>query len=505
MPGLRLALSTTARAVRRPSGLSKLSVVTGLSTTRHYASQPPNLAPASPIKPIIDIRAIRASPSDYSTNCILRNYPRLSSNPSRIITLHQERNSLSSRITHLRNKTKTIQAELMRACDFAPLPKGGDAAVAESPVVAQVKSRAQEVKAQLGELLRRDKAMADEIDALATAMPNMTSDLTPRGSDPQLLSYINEATAAPAHGLSHVEIGQALGILDFAGAANTSGWGFYTLHGAGAQLEQALVQYALAACAQHGWAQTAPPSMVYAYIGAACGFQPRDAAGEQQVYAVEQHEPGRPQMVLAGTAEIPLAGMMANKTLARAQLPMRKAAVSRCYRAEAGARGADTKGLYRVHEFTKVEMFAWTAADMDATTEAFDEIVDIQTEILGALGLRCRVLEMPAADLGASAFRKIDIEAFFPSRVPLAKTDGGWGEVSSASICTDYQARRLRTRCDAEDGKAGFAWTVNGTGLAVPRVLAAVLEMGWDGEGVVIPEVLRPWMGGMERIVKSQG
>jgi seryl-tRNA synthetase len=245
--------------------------------------------------------------------------------------------------------------------------------------------------------------------------------------------------------------------------------------------------------------------MVYGHIAAACGFRPRDQNNEQQIYAIAQAqddvERGRPQLCLAGTSEIPLAGMKADTTVSAEDLPMKRVAVSRCYRAEAGARGADTKGLYRVHEFTKVELFAWTDPDSDATSEVFDEILDIQSEILSSLGLYCRVLEMPSSDLGASATRKCDIEAFFPSR---QQKNGGWGEVTSASICTDYQTRRLSTRVRL-DGKMTFPWTVNGTALAVPRVLAAILEQGWDEveRSVTIPVCLRPWMDGKQKIMRT--
>jgi seryl-tRNA synthetase len=193
--------------------------------------------------------------------------------------------------------------------------------------------------------------------------------------------------------------------------------------------------------------------------------------------------------------------MKANTTLEEADLPMKRVGVSRCYRAEAGARGVDTKGLYRVHEFTKVEMFAWTLPSTAASTEVFHEMVSIQTEILESLGLHCRILEMPTADLGASAARKRDIEAFFPSR---REKDNGWGEVTSASTCTDYQARRLATRLDMRSlgGKIAFPYTVNGTAVAVPRVLAAILENGWDEwkTEVNVPEVLWPWMDGVKII-----
>ena len=261
-----------------------------------------------------------------------------------------------------------------------------------------------------------------------------------------------------------------------------------------------------------GWKAVAPPSVVYSHIASACGFQPRDHNGEQQIYAIEQPEKdnAKPQLALAGTAEIPLAGMKANHTFEEAELPLKTVGVSRCYRAEAGARGANTKGLYRVHEFTKVEMFAWTlpdnmgedyfAAQPASSSEAiFDEMLSIQKEVLEGLGLRCRILEMPTTDLGASATRKIDIEAFFPSRREM---DQGWGEVTSTSMCTDYQSRRLHTRMRVKGGKLEFPHTLNGTALAVPRVLAAILENHWNEQDrtVTIPQVLRPFMGGQAKI-----
>ncbi|KAI1151834.1 hypothetical protein F4825DRAFT_421646 [Nemania diffusa] len=372
------------------------------------------------------------------------------------------------------------------------------------------------LKHALSAIEEDETRLSTEMTNLALAIPNLTSDDTPRGDEPRVLSYINEPhpfeSASPSSDRvwrSHVHIGSELGILDFAGAATTSGWGWYYLLDEGAQLEQALVAYALASVTRMpGWRQVAPPSIVYSHIAAACGFQPRDQNGETQVYALAQSAPdaarGRPEHSLAGTAEIPLAGMRADSVLEASELPSKRVGASRCYRAEAGARGADTKGLYRVHEFTKVELFAWTAPDAAAAADVFDEMLDAQTEILASLGLHCRVLEMPTADLGASAVRKVDIEAFFPSRAAQGLNDG-WGEVTSASICTDYQTRRLATRLRGVGGdasKLAYPWTVNGTALAVPRVLAAVLENGWDEAqmAVTIPECLRPWMDGKEKI-----
>ncbi|KAL9627468.1 MAG: hypothetical protein Q9164_007599 [Protoblastenia rupestris] len=247
--------------------------------------------------------------------------------------------------------------------------------------------------------------------------------------------------------------------------------------------------------------------MIYSGIGIACGFRPRDQNGEQQVYSIQQSErdieKGKPSHSLAGTAEIPFAGMYANKIMDHKSMPVRVVGSSRCYRAEAGARGRETRGLYRVHEFTKVEMFAWTLPGEE--TAVFEDMVAVQKKIIQSLDLPFRHLEMPTHDLGAAAYRKQDIEVFFPSRKDL---NGGWGEVTSTSICTDYQTRRLNTRVKMPLGaetKLAFPSTVNGTAMAVPRVLAAILENGWDGEEVVrIPEVLWPWMDGQKIIGKRK-
>lgn len=383
----------------------------------------------------------------------------------------------------------------------------------KSEIVGQMKA----IRPEVDTLQADHEALDIETRAMALSLPNLTSSLTPTDDEPRLISYINyDPENPPEYSASadHSLIGDELNLLDFGSASMTSGWGFYYLINEAALLEQALVQYALSVARKHGWSVASPPSLVYSHMAAACGFQPRDQNDEQQIWQVAQPEKdvGKPTRSLAATAEIPLAGIYAGKGILEAQLPVKLVGPSRCFRAEAGARGVDTKGLYRVHEFTKVEMFAWTncpgsqdgVADETSWTEysgkLLTEMVEIQTEILSSLGLPCRVLEMPSSDLGASAYRKIDIEAMFPSR---KKRDDGWGEVTSASICTDYQSRRLDTRIIESSGsRKKFAHTVNGTAIAIPRVLAAILENGWHDEErvVVIPEVLRGYMGGLTKI-----
>jgi seryl-tRNA synthetase len=462
---------------------------------------------------VIDIKHIRQNVAVYEKNCLERNYKVQATYPARINELFDQWQTWQRSGRALRERSNLLRRELAN-----PATARDDADPALQSLWDQprdaILAEARDLKTKLADIEAEEASLVAEMERLAVAIPNLTSDVTPRGDEPLVLSYINthpdeivaESTSDAASDRvwhSHVHIGTELGLLDFAAAATTSGWGWYYLLDEAAQLEQALVAYALATATRAGWVQVSPPSVVYGHIAAACGFQPRDVNGEQQIYGLARSaadaERAKPEHVLAGTSEIPLAGMKADATIDGTDLPMRRVAVSRCYRAEAGARGADTKGLYRVHEFTKVEMFAWTEPDEVATEEAFDEMVDLQTEMLQSLGLHCRVLEMPSTDLGASATRKCDIEAFFPSR---RERNNGWGEVTSASICSDYQTRRLATRA-LIDGKITYPWTVNGTAMAIPRVLAALLENGWNEEekSVAIPEVLRPWMDGKKKIL----
>ncbi|XDG02798.1 hypothetical protein ABKA04_002413 [Annulohypoxylon sp. FPYF3050] len=524
--------TATARLLSSSSRRYNATATTSTDSTNSKSKDIPIQArPAIAPKPNIDIKHIRQNPALYEKNCLERNNKAQSAYPSRIIELFAQWQANQKAGRSLRERGNALRRQIANPATIqheddeteAKSKSGNVAPSGATTGVADIKAMSKEqlieeariIKEKLSSIEEDEARCEAQMSELALAIPNLTSEETPRGEEPRVLSFINdhpEPTPSSSDRIwrSHVHIGSELGILDFAAAGTASGWGWYYLIDEGAQLEQALISYALAVVTKQGlgWRQVSPPSIVYSHIGAACGFQPRDQNGEQQVYTLKG-QAGKPELCLAGTAEIPLAGMKADSILEEADIPLKHIAVSRCYRAEAGARGVDTKGLYRVHEFTKVEMFAWTPPDITATTEIFDEMLDLQTEILQGLGLHCRVLEMPTADLGASAFRKCDIEAFFPSRRD-PKREGerdGWGEVTSTSVCTDYQARRLATRLKTA-GKIAYPWTVNGTALAVPRVLAAVLENGWDEAdmSVTIPEVLRPWMDGREKIgVKHRG
>lgn len=491
-------------SIRRIHALPRTTYRHISSTAYRAQDDRPTTAP----KQFPDLKNIRDDPDAYSKNAVLRNYHQHKGSVDRIVDIGQRLRTINKDLVQPRRELKALEKKLGQAH-----------AAKKEDEAKEIYTALQQFRKQVDDAAAEHDRLSGEASQLALALPNLTSSLTPTDGEPNVVKYINYDPANPPQfpsGADHSVIGQELGIIDFSSASTTTGWGFYYLLDEAVLLEQALIQYATSVALRHGWKLVTPPSLVYSHIADSCGFQPRDANDEQQIWQIAQVEKdvNRPRRSLAATAEIPLAALYADKAIPQESLPLKLIGTSRCYRAEAGARGVDTKGLYRVHEFTKVEMFAWTNSNSgDALTEAkltehssviFDEMVKIQTEILSSLGLPCRVLEMPSDDLGASAFRKIDIEALFPSRL---NRDQGWGELTSVSICTDYQSRRLNTRIRESDGtRTTFPHTINGTATAIPRVMACLLEHGWNAEdrSVTIPSVLRPFMGGMDKIHRPQ-
>lgn len=277
---------------------------------------------------------------------------------------------------------------------------------------------------------------------------------------------------------------------------------FYYLQHELALLELALINYTMHLLVRKGWTPILPPDMVKSQFVSACGFQPRDVEGtNSQIYEVKDSE-----LSLVGTAEIPLASMYNSRELdGLPSKPVKHVAFGHAFRTEAGGSGLAIRGLYRVHQFSKVELFA-IATPGAQTEQVFDEILTIQQELYSSLGLTYRVLEIPSEDLGAPAYRKVDMEAWMPGRVTAeSPIPGSWGEISSTSNCTDYQARRLGIKY--RDGKEKhFAHTLNGTAAAIPRLLIAILEQHQNEEGteVRIPDVLQPFMMGIKTIPDQQ-
>jgi seryl-tRNA synthetase len=324
--------------------------------------------------------------------------------------------------------------------------------------------------------------------AIARSIPNMTHPDAPVGPPEASREVARGQTPVPQFSfqpLDHVELGQRLNLLDFEAGARVAGHGFYFLKNEAVLLELALQRYALEILLGEGFSPMITPDLARNEILDGIGYIPRGP--ETQIYSVENTD-----LSLIATAEITLGGWLADQVLDAEQLPIKLVGVSHCFRTEAGAHGRAARGLYRVHQFTKVEMFAYTRPEeSDATLEY---LRSLECRLFDGLGIAYRVIDTSTGDLGGPAYRKYDLEAWMPGR-------NEFGEVTSTSNCTDFQARRLNIRYRVKGEKGSrFVHTLNGTAIAISRTLLAVLENYQQADGsILIPEVLRPWVG-KERI-----
>ena len=289
--------------------------------------------------------------------------------------------------------------------------------------------------------------------------------------------------------LDHVQLASRLDFVDFERGSKVAGSGFYFLKNEAVLLEFALVRYALDVLQQRGFTLWVTPDLSRSRFYLGTGYLPRGP--EAQIYEIREEDLG-----LIATAEVTLAGLHADEVLAVDDLPRRYAGYSHCFRKEAGSYGKYAKGLYRVHQFTKVEMFAYTTPDQSSALH--EEFLRVEEELWQGLGIPYRVVEMCTGELGAQAARKFDLEAWMPGR-------GGWGEVTSTSNTTDYQARRLNVRYRTKEGSIAYVHTLNGTAIATSRALIAILENYQQKDGsVAIPEVLRSYLGGLAKISRRR-
>ncbi|XP_017054695.1 serine--tRNA ligase, chloroplastic/mitochondrial [Drosophila ficusphila] len=328
-----------------------------------------------------------------------------------------------------------------------------------------------------------------QLQAELEQLPNLTHPrLEDYGEEPrELANYVHRELPPQSSLKEFSELARALNLYRMDHLGNYTGHKSYYLTGQLATLEQALIQYALQAVTNHGFKLISVPDILPKEIIESCGM--RTEGERTQVYKLDNGE------CLSGTSEMALAGFFANKQLQEEQLPLKVTAVSRCYRAETSGL-QEEKGIYRVHQFTKVEMFAiCTEEQSEAELEEFK---NIEVDLFRRLGLNFRLLDMPPCELGAPAYQKYDIEAWMPGRQM-------WGEISSCSNCTDYQARRLGIRYRrSRDGKILNAHTINGTATAIPRLLIALLESYQRGDAIEIPAVLRPFLDDQELITRNK-
>lgn len=313
----------------------------------------------------------------------------------------------------------------------------------------------------------------------ALKIPNITHPDVPVGDKPNQISVKGKIPQFQFKIKDHLELGAIHDLFDFDSATKITGSKFVYLKNEAAMLELALINWALQQVVKRGYTPITTPDICKQEIAAGCGFQPRDPAG--QMYNLADNK-----LSLIGTSEIALAGMLSDTVVPLDSLPQKYAGFSHCFRMEAG-RGQSSKGLYRLHQFSKVEMFAFSLPE--DSDRCHEEMLSIETELLDMLKLPYRVLDMPTLDLGASAYRKYDIEIWIPSRQE-------WGEVTSTSNCLDYQALRLNTFYTDKTGEKSHVHTINGTACAVPRILLGIIENGQKSDGTIeIPECLHSNLG----------
>ncbi|EME26520.1 seryl-tRNA synthetase [Galdieria sulphuraria] len=394
-----------------------------------------------------------------------------------IKSLYQRQCELISQIQQLRKERNQVAERLKNIANISSTKEKNE-----------YKEQGKVLKTDIANLEKQLETVEETLFIEAMKVPNLTHPDVPIGAEEQarVLKVVDAAQSAPPeHVDNHLLIAERLDLADFESAAKVSGQKFYYLKNAAALLEVALINWSLNHVVSKGFTPLSTPDLVRTEVVLACGFQPRGEAS--QIYRVADSD-----LCLVGTAEIPLGGYYMNQILDEQSLPIRMVAFGHCFRKEVGSAGQASKGLYRVHQFTKVEMFVLCKPNQsDALLE---DLLNIQMEMFSSLGFSYRVLDMPSQDLGNPAYRKFDVEAWMPGR-------SGFGEISSASNCTDYQARRLNIRYRDKQGNIHYVHTLNATACAIPRMIITILENFQLSNGeILIPEPLQSYIGNRKTI-----
>ena len=419
---------------------------------------------------MLDRRFVAENVDHVADNCRRRGS---SADVARFAELDRLRRQLQADIDRLNQQAGQVSRSIAGAADAAER----EARKAEG---RRLREEVSAFEAKLAEIV------ADS-DAILRTIPNLTHPAAPVGGEEAAVEIRRGRTPVPAFDFKprdHVELGERLRLFDFEAGAKVAGHGFYFLANDAVLLELALQRYAVELLMRHGFTVMTTPDLARDSILEGTGFMPRGP--ETQIYSVNDSD-----LSLIATAEITLGGAMHERIFEAEELPLKLCGISHCFRTEAGAHGRATRGLYRVHQFTKVEMFAYTLPEQSEAMHA--ELLEIECELFDGLGIPYRVIDTASGDLGGPAYRKYDLEAWMPGR----GTAGEWGEVTSTSNCTDYQSRRLaiRVRKPGEKGTS-FVHTLNGTAVAISRAIIAILENHQRSDGsIAIPEALVPWMG----------
>ncbi len=417
---------------------------------------------------VLDLNFILENPDVVRATCAER---RVDADVDKVLRLADERRELIGNVEALRREQKEA-AEAVRKADPADRARLGE--------------RGRELKQQVSALDEKLRETQRQLRDEQAKIPNLSHPDAPAGEDEAdavEVKVVGEVPSFDFTPLDHVQIGRHLELIDFDAGAKVAERAFYFLKNEAVLLELALVDYAIRILIEDGFTMHITPDVADLGVLDGIGYNPRGE--ETQIYTLAGTNLG-----LIATAEVTLGGMLRDTILEADALPVLVGGLSHCFRTEAGAHGRASRGLYRVHQFTKVEMFAFTLPEDSEAMHA--RLVALEEEIFAGLGIPFRVVECARGDLGGSAYRKFDLEAWMPGR----GEGGSWGEVTSASNCTDYQARRLGIRFKNKGSKPRFVHTLNGTAVAVSRALVAILENNQQADGsVLIPEALRHRVG----------
>lgn len=392
----------------------------------------------------------------------------------KLLELDKKRRELETKIEELRAKRNV-------ASKIKPTPEQ----IKEMREVGEEIKGLEEEQAPINETFRE----------LLLAAPNLTHPevlVSQNEDDNPVLSTFGKPTEFYFNPLDHIELAEKLDLIDFERATKVSGAKFYYLKNELALMELALVQYALNIAMKHDFTPFLTPDLAKREVLEGLGFSPR---GEStQVYNIENSD-----LSLIGTAEITMGGYHMNEILEESELPKKYVAVSHCFRTEAGAYSKFSKGLFRAHQFTKVEIFQYVTPEKSEA--AHKEILEIEKEIFAGLNIPFRVIDHCTADLGGPSYRTYDLEAWMPGKPNKGGGAGDWAEITSTSNCTDYQARGLNIKYKTKDGKKEFVHMLNGTAMAVSRALIAIMENFQEKDGSIeVPKVLKKYMEGIKKI-----
>ncbi len=419
---------------------------------------------------MIDIKLIVEKKEEYIHSIKARH---LNVDISDIDLLYEKKNTLQKNLEKLqeeRNKTaKKLSAPLDAQQRNTLVEKG------------------KQLKKDITSIEEEYKQCNTQLIQLAESVPNLFHPDIPVGKEEHDSLVIRKEGIIPQFNFKakdHVQLGTELDIIDFDTAAEVSGVKFYYLKNQAVLLELALLRFGIDILQKHGFSIFQTPDIAKLSVISKLGFQPRGA--ESNIYKLENEETG-----LVGTAEITLGGYLMNSIIQEQQLPIKYAGISHCFRKEAGAAGQYSKGLYRVHQFTKLEMFTFCHPQQSETMHS--ELLAIEEEMYTLLEIPYRVVDTCTGDLGNPAYRKFDIEAWMPGR----GNAGEYGEITSASNCTDYQAQRLNIRVHSpEKKKKYFPHMLNGTAIAISRALVALLENNQQSDSsILVPQALQAYCG----------